>query len=103
MLRVRDVAARLNCSLSTVYQLIGIGRIPSHQIGLSRAIRISEEDLQIYLEQSRAVRRRVPAAAPAQSGAPFRHLDGERLRAAWRRQGVLSDRKDADSAPSSVL
>ena len=101
MLRVKDVAARLGCSLSTAYQLIESGRLPSHQIGMRKGIRVSEDDLGAYLDKCRAAKGSKPATEPKAVGGKFRHLNGERLRAAWRRQGVLSDRTGADSALSS--
>ena len=102
MLRVKEVAARLGCSLSTAYQLIDSGRLLSHQVGMRKGIRVSEEDLRAYLEQCRTVMRAKPVPTQRVAGTKFRHLDGERLRAAWRRQGVLSDRRGADSARSSA-
>ena len=100
-LRVSEVAVRLSLSLSTVYQLIESGRLPSHCVGLRKGIRVAESDLLAYLERCRSARRQAPAAAPKKSGSPFRHLDGERLRSAWRRQGVPFDPPDARNARSS--
>jgi excisionase family DNA binding protein len=101
MLRVRDVASRLNCSLSTVYVLIENGRLPAHRVGLRKGIRVSEEDLRAYLERNRGIVEQPRPASRVLTGTQFRHLDGERLRAAWQRQGVPFDRTGADSAPSS--
>lgn len=54
LLTVKDVAARLNVSLSCVYQLVEAGRLPHHRIGLGRgAIRCSESDLSEYLAGNR--------------------------------------------------
>jgi len=100
-LRVSEVATRLNLSLSTVYQLIETGRLPSHCVGMRKGIRVAESDLLTYVEQCRSARRQTPAPAPAKNGSPFKHLDAERLRDAWRRQGVRADRPNAGNAPSS--
>ena len=102
MLRVSQVAQRLNCSLSMVYQLIESGRLPSHNVGLKKAIRVSEDDLREYIERRRTAGRQRPAPASKPTGNPFRHLDGERLRAAWRRQGVPFDPPNGDNARSSA-
>lgn len=102
MLRVSEVASRLNCSLSTVYQLIETGQLPSHNVGLKKVIRVSEDDLREFIERRRTAGRQRPAPAQKPTGNPFKHLDGERLRAAWRRQGVPFDPPDERSAPSSA-
>lgn len=101
LLRVNEVALRLNLSLSTVYQLIESGRLPSHCVGMRKGIRVAESDLLAYVEQCRSARRQRPAPAPKKNGAPFKHLNGERLLDAWRRQGVRAGRPDAGNAPSS--
>lgn len=101
LLRVSEVADRLNLSLSTVYQLIESGRLPSHCVGMRKGIRVAESDMLAYVERCRSVRRQAPAPAPKKNGSPFRHLDAERLLDAWRRQGVRADRPDAGNAPSS--
>ena len=50
MLRVKQVAERLNLSLSKVYQLIDGCRLPHHRFG--GAIRISEEQMAAFLEET---------------------------------------------------
>lgn len=103
MLRVTEVAKRLALSLSSVYQLIESGRLKSHCVAMRKGIRVMEEDLAAFLE---GCRRRKPASVPAspekKSGTPFKHLNGERLRAAWQRRGVRSLPTGADNAPSSA-
>ena len=101
LLRVNEVGDRLNLSLSAVYQLIESGRLPSHCVGMRKGIRVAESDLLAYVEQCRSARRQAPASAPRKNGAPFKHLDAERLLDAWRRQGVRADRPNAGSAQSS--
>lgn len=101
LLRVNEVAQRLNLSLSTVYQLVESGRLTSHCVGMRKGIRVAESDLLAYVEQCRSARRQRPAPAPKKNGSPFKHLDAERLLDAWRRQGVRAGRPNADNAPSS--
>lgn len=63
MLKVADIAKRLNCAVSTVYALVESGRLPCHRIGCGRgAVRVSDEDLSAYLDQSRSLS---TVAAPA--------------------------------------
>lgn len=51
-LTVREVAARLKISNSLVYQLIASKDLACHRIGKGRggSIRVSEENLQTYLD-----------------------------------------------------
>lgn len=51
LLTVKQVQEKLNVSNALVYRLIEKGEIASHRIGSS--IRISEEDLQDYLERTK--------------------------------------------------
>lgn len=103
MLRVSEVAKRLALSLSSVYQLIESGRLKSHCVAMRKGIRVMEDDLAAFLDGCRRSKSAsVPAPAEKKSGAPFKHLNGERLRAAWRRQGVRSLPTSANSARSSV-
>ncbi len=50
MLKVSQVAERLNCSIGTVYQLVESKRLPHYRCP---GIRISEEQLAEYLESCR--------------------------------------------------
>lgn len=54
MLTVKEVAERLSISRSLAYRMIRSGEIPSYRIANCR--RVSEEELQRYLEQSRMQR-----------------------------------------------
>ena len=48
---VRQAAERMECSISTVYALVGAGRIKCNRIGLGRgAIRITEQQVADYLQ-----------------------------------------------------
>lgn len=65
LLKPRQLAERLNVSLSTVYGLIESGKIACHRIGLGRgAVRISEEDFAAYLSASRSLPRAEPVRKP---------------------------------------
>ncbi len=55
MLKVSDVAKRLNLSSSKVYQLVEEGRLSHHRF--DGAIRFSEEQIAAYLEETRQERR----------------------------------------------
>ena len=99
---VKEVAQHLNVSSSCVYQLVATGLLPCHRIGVGRGtIRISPEQVQLYLQaaqtrEPKSVSRRQPQSTPV-----FQHLDVDRLLEAWRRQDVLTDPLNGDSAPSS--
>jgi excisionase family DNA binding protein len=60
LLKVSDVAERLNLSASKVYQLIERKQLPHYR--LDGAIRISEEQLAGYLESTRRERTEVQAS-----------------------------------------
>jgi excisionase family DNA binding protein len=97
MLRVRDVALRLNISLSKAYELINQGRITHCRF--EGAIRVAEDDLEDYIarcKKGRGPRSEERKRSP-RPGTAFKHLDGDRLLAAWRRQGVGFDPPSADT------
>src|SRR4051812_19722986 len=103
---VRQVAERLRVSTATVYQLCADQKLPHFRVGAGRGtIRIREEDLEDFLRRAMVQPKGpdVPRPSPPASthGPIFTSLDGDRLLDAWRRQGVLADRQDGRSAPSS--
>jgi excisionase family DNA binding protein len=53
LLKLRDCAALLNCSLSNVYSLTSDGTLPVHRVGLKKGLRVAEEDLEAYLAKVR--------------------------------------------------
>lgn len=54
MLKLSDVARRLNCSLSNVYSLVDSGRIIATSIGAAgKGYRVAEEDLQTFIDSRR--------------------------------------------------
>ena len=53
LMKVSQIAERLNCSSSTVYALVEGKKLGCHRIGNGRgAIRVSECDLQTFLESN---------------------------------------------------
>jgi excisionase family DNA binding protein len=56
MLKVREVAKRLNLSISKTYELIERGELGHHRLG--RSIRVSESQVTAYLE----ITKREPAS-----------------------------------------
>jgi excisionase family DNA binding protein len=99
LLTIREVAAILRCSRSAVYALVSDGRIVAYRIGPNAGgIRISADDLAIYLSDCRtggaALAGRLPQSGgnyfpnpPVVRSPSFKHLDGQRLRQAWKRNG----------------
>ncbi len=51
MLKVSDLAKRLNLSESKIYQLVEEGKLAHHRFG--GAIRFSEEQIAAYLDETR--------------------------------------------------
>ncbi len=61
MLKVAQVAVQLNCSVSTVYSLIESGRLGHYRCP---GVRVSEEQLQAYLQSTSPEHRREPRRQP---------------------------------------
>ena len=104
MLSVKQVAQRLNVSLGTVYGLVNSGRLRAFRIGVGRGtLRVPEESLQAFLDLSIVGdgQRVSETSQTRASGRLFKHLDGDRLRAAWQRRGVRVGQPDGDNAQSS--
>src|SRR5262245_54301547 len=102
LLTVKQVAEQLNVSDALIYALAESEKLVGYKIGVGRGTwRFHESDVLDFLQASKSAHRQ-PAPRPrAKRPQPFRHLDGERLRAAWQRQGVPVDPPNADSALSS--
>lgn len=101
---VKQIAQQLALSPSSVYELIATGRIPALRLGPRRgAIRIRNNDLQAYLHMSSSDMQSPvkPANDRKDTGRLFKHLDAERLRAAWRQQGAIADQTNERNTPSS--
>ncbi len=51
LMKVEDVAERLNCSISTVYDAVAAGELGAYSVGRRKGYRFSEEQLQAFLEK----------------------------------------------------
>ena len=95
MLKLSEVAERLNCSLTNVYALKDQGQLTVVATGAGgKGFRVAEEDLKKFIDEGRRARRIAPPLPKCVPGKPFKNLDGNRLREAWRRRGAESDRPD---------
>ena len=75
LLKPRQLAERLNVSVSTIYCLVETGRIACHRIGVGRgAVRVSEEQLAEYLEETKRERREPTVRCPVPRLPPLRHV-----------------------------
>jgi excisionase family DNA binding protein len=73
-LTVKQVALRLNVSLSTVYEEIRAGRLTVFRLGVKRGvIRISEDALAAYL-QSRKIEEAPPTRVVGESARVLKHI-----------------------------
>jgi excisionase family DNA binding protein len=71
MFTVREIAMKLKVAASTVYSLIQAGKLIACRVGLGRgALRVSEDDLQLYL----AATRFVPQPIKTVSSVRLKHL-----------------------------
>lgn len=72
MLKVSEVARRLNVSQSKVYELIEAGQLTHHRIG--GAIRVSEEQLATFLEETKRGKRDAEPRKSSPRPGPLRHV-----------------------------
>lgn len=72
MLKVSEVALRLNLSPSKVYELIDDGELAHHRIG--GAIRVSEEQLAEFLDETKRDRRESRRRRSQPRPPPLRHV-----------------------------
>lgn len=72
MLKVSDLARRLNLSQSKIYELIDAGELAHYRIG--GAIRVSEEQLAEFLQGTKKERRETGFRKPRLRRGQFRHL-----------------------------
>jgi excisionase family DNA binding protein len=87
---VREIAEILRCGLSNAYRLIETGKLPAFRVGATgKGYRVSDEHLQAFLAERREhPGSNLPPWPKRTAPQLLKHLDGERLRAAWREQGV---------------
>lgn len=85
MLRVSQVANRLNCSVSTVYSLIESGLLSHYRCP---GVRVSEEQLLAYVESTK--REAIPVTSRTARTRPtqVKYLNADRLAEAWKQQGI---------------
>lgn len=103
MLSVKQAAARLGCSIGCIYSLCSAGKIEHVRIGCRRGtIRIAESALELFLANAVVEIKAGETAPPAKPSKAFANLNGDRLLAAWQRQGVRLPPKDGRSARSSA-
>ena len=107
LLTIKQAAKHLAVSLGTVYDLCAQRKLKHLRVGTGRGtIRIRDEDLDAYMNgatvPSEELTTPQPRSTKAGNSSGFKNLDGDRLLAAWRQQGVLADRPDGRSAPSSA-
>jgi excisionase family DNA binding protein len=90
MLRLSQVAERLNCSLSNVYALVEQGKLHAVSVGANgKGYRVSETELELFLSEGRKhPGKDAPSFPKKMAPRLFNHLNGEKLRDAWRRQGI---------------
>ena len=90
LLSVEDAAAQLNVSISCVYDLVEQRRLQHVRIGIGRGrIRILPHDLQQFIKKNTISQQTTrPTRRSASAPSAFTKLDGARLRAAWKEQGV---------------
>lgn len=74
LLKAAEVAHQLQCSRALVYLLCERGLLSHHRVGLGRGtIRISPDDLSLYLAQHRTTERH-QAEAPALATRKLKHI-----------------------------
>ena len=71
MLKVSDVANRLNCSIATVYQLVESKRLPHYRCP---GIRVSEEQLTEFFETTKRVPKVGSQPIRQSSRVPLKHI-----------------------------
>jgi len=78
LMTVKDVAERLNCSESLIYNLLASGALRHYRLGRSQGgIRVSEEQMQAYLlgrEKGGESPLMSPPALPASRAPALKHL-----------------------------
>ena len=71
LLTVQDVARRLKCSRALIYVLCEKGQLRHHWFGVGRGtIRVSESDLELFLQAAHVEPQRVAPASPV----VFKHI-----------------------------
>src|SRR4051812_6677286 len=101
-LTINQAATRLNLSYNTIRNLILKGKLTAYKF--LGTYRIRPGDLDAFVESCKVDSGRQASQPPAPGakagGSPFKHLDGQRSLAAWRRQGVAADPPDEHTSRS---
>lgn len=71
LLKVAEVAQRLNCSVSTVYNLIESGQLPHHRCP---GVRVSEEQITEYLNRTKREQLEPVSTKPKLPRARLKHI-----------------------------
>jgi len=103
LLTIREAAALLRISQSTIRNAVHSGQLRAFRFGTRRGtIRIAASDLDDYAAAcaTGTPNRRSRPAAARTNGSIFKCLDAKRLLAAWRQQDALGGPPDGCSAPS---
>lgn len=86
LLSIREVADRLNLSVSAVYALKNAGLIAVIRRGVSKGYAVDEAELERFVAERTLERRKeIPAFPKSTKPTPgtFTHLNGARLLKAW--------------------
>lgn len=101
-LTIREAADLLRVSQSTIRNAIQSGQLAAHRFGLrGGSIRITLAALNAYVAACGTVAEPESPAAISGEVPGYRHLNPQRLLAAWQRQGVRAGRPGASNARSS--
>jgi len=102
LLTIREVAALLRVSESTIRNAIRNGQLQAFRFGTrGGSIRIAVADIENYTAScTTATRQRTNSINKPNTGL-FKALDGRKLLAAWRQQGVLDGPPSDNNVPSS--
>lgn len=102
LLTIREVAALLRVSESTVRNAIHDGQLKAFRFGArGGSIRIAPVDLEDYTASCATVAKSKTTCPTGSDAGLFKALDGGKLLAAWRQQGVLGDPPSGNNVPSS--
>ena len=87
LMTVKELAERLRCSVSTIYQNVALGELRAFRVGAGNSgLRFSEEQIQDFLHrrETKGGKRPEPQPTPRNTSAGgFTVLDGDRLKEAW--------------------
>ena len=102
-LTIHQIAERLSVSEGSIRNEIRAGNLRAYRF--RGAYRVAQEDLTEYIASCRVKQAqratKPPIPAKKMGGSPFKHLDGQRSLASWRRRGVAVDPPDGRNARSS--